>query len=89
MIAECATQRSRILGDQQLAWARSADGWRHGSAQIAIGEFQRLLGARDLGHGGLGEEAPSLQLPFLLLLQQLAAHLGLSRFNGQVAKPPT
>ena len=29
---------------------------------------------RDFGHGGLGEEAPAFQLPFLLLRQQLAAH---------------
>jgi hypothetical protein len=33
-----------------------------------------LLLAPDLGHGGLREEAASLQLPFFLLLQQLTAH---------------
>ena len=37
-------------------------------------EHERLLGLRDLGHGGLGEETAALQLPFLLLLQQLTAH---------------
>lgn len=36
--------------------------------------FQRLVGHRDLCHGGLREEAPELQLLFLLLFQQLAAH---------------
>ena len=41
---------------------------------ISIGEHERLLGLRDLGHRGLREEAAALQLPFLLLLQQLAAH---------------
>ena len=29
---------------------------------------------RDLGLGGLGEEAATLQLPFFQLLQQLSAH---------------
>ncbi len=40
----------------------------------AIGEVKSLIWLRDLGHGGCGEEAAALQLPFLLLLQQLAAH---------------
>jgi len=39
-----------------------------------LGERERLLRLRDLGHGGRGEEAAAFQLPFLLLLQQLSAH---------------
>jgi len=46
-------------------------GW---GGRISIGELQGLFWLRDLGHGGLGEAAPALQLPFLLLRQQLAAH---------------
>ena len=41
---------------------------------VAAHEFQGLLWLRDLGHGGLGEEAAALQLPFFLLLLQLAAN---------------
>ena len=36
--------------------------------------LQGLFWLRDLGHGRFGEKAPAFQLPFLLLLQQLAAH---------------
>ncbi len=39
-----------------------------------MGELMPLLGLRGLGHGGLREEAAALQLPLLLLLQQLATH---------------
>ena len=74
LIAECATQRTRILGDQRLAWARSADVWRHGYGWISLRELQHLLRLGDFGLGGLGEEATAFQLPFLLVLQQLAAH---------------
>ena len=42
--------------------------------RITIGEIQCLFWFRNLGHGGLGEEAPALELPFLRLLQQLADH---------------
>lgn len=42
--------------------------------KFTISELQGLFWFRDLGHGGLGEEPAALQLPFLLLLQQLAAH---------------
>jgi hypothetical protein len=41
--------------------------------------LQGLFWLRDLGQGGLGDEAPALQLPFLLLLQQLAAHQAADR----------
>ena len=44
------------------------------TAWIALRELQHLLRLGDFGHGGLGEEAAAFQLPFLLLLQQLAAH---------------
>jgi hypothetical protein len=69
------------LGQRILLGA--ADGARHSPmglhqtrllSLVASHELQRLLGIRDLGHGGLGEEAPALQLPFLLLLQELASH---------------
>ena len=74
LIAECATQRTRILGDQRRAWTRSADVWRHGYGWIFLREIQHLLRLGDFGPGRLGEEATAFQLPFLLLLQQLAAH---------------
>ena len=41
---------------------------------ITIGGLQGLFWFRDLSHRGLGEAAAALQLPFLLLFQQLAAH---------------
>jgi len=44
-----------------------SQGWLIGI--FAYGELQRLLWLRDLGHGGLRDEAAALQLPFLLLLQ--------------------
>jgi hypothetical protein len=37
-------------------------------------QLQGLFRRRDPGHGGLGEEASAFQLPFLLLLQELASH---------------
>lgn len=40
---------------------------------VTIGELQVLLGLRDRGHGGLGDETSAFQLPFLFLLQQPAA----------------
>jgi hypothetical protein len=60
--------------DRGSRWCLSADGFVWLGKRISIGELQGLFWLRDLGHGGLGEEAPALQLPFLLLLQQLAAH---------------
>jgi hypothetical protein len=36
LIAECATQRTRILGGQRVAWTRSADVWRHGYGWIFL-----------------------------------------------------
>jgi len=48
LIAECATQRTRILGDQRLAWARSADVWRHSYGWISLRDLQHLLRHGDL-----------------------------------------
>jgi len=60
--------------DQGRSWCLSADGFVWLGGRTSFGDLQGLFWLRDLGHGGLGEEAPALQLPFLLLLQQLAAH---------------
>ena len=70
----CNPAIERIGVDRDRVWCVSAGpcgcflGWS------AIGEHERLLRLGDLGHGRLGEEAPSLELPFLLLLQQLTAY---------------
>lgn len=55
-------------------WNSSADGCRRLLSLLGAHQFQELLGLRDLGHSGLGEEAPALQLTFHLLLQQVASH---------------
>jgi hypothetical protein len=60
--------------DRGTSWRPSGDGCRRLRVDVAVHQLQGLLGLRDLCHGGLGEEAPALELPFLLLLQQLAAH---------------
>jgi hypothetical protein len=60
--------------DRGRGWCFSASHCCCLHGRSSIGELQWLLGLRDLGHGGLGEEAAALELPFLLLLQQLAAH---------------
>ena len=60
--------------DRGRSWCLSADGFVWLGGRISIGELQGLFWLRDLGHGCLGEKAPAFQLPFLLLLQQLAAH---------------
>lgn len=65
LIAVSATHRSRILDDQRLAWARLADGWRHGYDWIALKELQHFLWLGDFRHGGLGNEAATLYNPIL------------------------
>lgn len=60
--------------ERDRSWCGSADGCSRLLCKMTIGDLQGLLGLRDLGHGGLGDKATALQLPFLLLLQQLAAH---------------
>jgi hypothetical protein len=55
-------------------WCGLADGCAWLGRRISIGELQCLFWLRDFGHGGLGEEAAPLQLPILLLLQQLTAN---------------
>ncbi len=65
----CNPVIERIGRDGGRGWCVSAGpcgcflGWS------AIGEHERHLRLGDLGHGLLGEEAPSLELTFLLLLQ--------------------
>jgi len=60
--------------DRGRSWCASAGDCCRLGGRISIGELQGLFWLRDLGLGGLGEEAPALKLPFLLLLEQLAAH---------------
>ena len=60
--------------DRGRSWCASAGDCCRLGGRISIGELQGLFWLRDLGHGRLGEETAALQLPFLLLLQQLAAH---------------
>ena len=48
-----------------------SSGWADGSASVSS---RASSGSGHLGHRGLGEEAAALQVPFLLLLQQLASH---------------
>ena len=59
--------------DQVRSCCASSSGNRRCIGLIAIGELQQLLWFRNLGHGCLGEKPAALHLPFLLLLQQLAA----------------
>ena len=57
-------------------WSRCSSAYR-GSClldPITIVEIKRLFGLWELDRRGLEEEVPTIQLPFLLLLQELTAH---------------
>jgi hypothetical protein len=65
----CNSAIDEICVDRGRGFCGSANACRCWLVWIGNRQLQRLLWLGDLGHGGLGEEAAALQLPFLLMLQ--------------------